>query len=211
MLCYFGDGAIHQGAFHESLNLAKIWNLPIIFICENNHYGMGTAFHRVSSVEDFSVMGASYGIPGQQVNGMDVLEVYEKMSKVIQRARKEKLASFMEIKTYRYRGHSMSDPAKYRTPEEVESYRQRDPILILKDDMTAAGELTDAEFEKLDKAAAGRAEKAVQFAEKAPEPELSARLEHVFADGRGGRPAAGGSARRGREESGTARSTPCRL
>ena len=132
VLCWFGDGAIHQGSFHESLNMAKIWNLPIVYICENNQYGMGTDFRRVSSVTDFAVMGASYGIPGRQVNGMDVLEVYREVSAAVARARVESTPIFLEIKTYRYRGHSMSDPAKYRTPEELESYKKQDPILIQK-------------------------------------------------------------------------------
>jgi undecaprenyl diphosphate synthase len=121
VLCWFGDGAIHQGSFHESLNMAKIWNLPIVYICENNQYGMGTDFRRVSSVTDFVVMGDSYGIPGKQVNGMDVEEVYQEVGEAAEKARGESTPVFLEIKTYRYRGHSMSDPAKYRTPEELES------------------------------------------------------------------------------------------
>ncbi|HTP58222.1 MAG TPA: pyruvate dehydrogenase (acetyl-transferring) E1 component subunit alpha, partial [Spirochaetia bacterium] len=127
VLCWFGDGAIHQGSFHESLNMAKIWNLPIVYICENNHYGMGTDFRRVSSVTDFAVMGSSYGIPGSQVNGMDVLEVYREVKAAAEKARSESTPVFLEVLTYRYRGHSMSDPAKYRTPEELESYKKQDP------------------------------------------------------------------------------------
>ncbi len=132
VLCYFGDGAIHQGSFHESLNMAKIWNLPVVYICENNQYGMGTEFKRVSAVDDFSVMGASYGIEGKQVNGMDVLEVYDEVSKTVKKTRQEKIPSFIEIRTYRYKGHSMSDPAKYRSKEELQSYKEQDPIVILK-------------------------------------------------------------------------------
>jgi pyruvate dehydrogenase E1 component alpha subunit len=181
-LCFFGDGAIHQGSFHESLNLASIWNLPVVYICENNFYGMGTAFERVSAVTDLSSYAASYNMPGRQVDGMDVLSVYHDVSEAVEHARKKRRPALLEVRTYRYKGHSMSDPAKYRSSEEVESYRQRDPILILKDDMTAAGQLTDDEFEKMDKAAADRAEKAVEFAENDPEPELDARFEHVFSD-----------------------------
>jgi pyruvate dehydrogenase E1 component alpha subunit len=117
VLCWFGDGAIHQGSFHESLNMAKIWKLPVIYICENNQYGMGTDFRRVSSITDFVVMGASYGIPGKQVNGMDVQEVYREVKEAAAQVRADSAPVFLEIKTYRYRGHSMSDPAKYRTPE----------------------------------------------------------------------------------------------
>lgn len=181
VLCYFGDGAIHQGAFHESLNLAKIWNLPVVYICENNHYGMGTAFHRVSSVEDFSVMGASYGIPGKQVNGMDVLEVYEETKQAVQRARKEKLASFLEIKSYRYRGHSMSDPAKYRTKEELEEYKQQDPILLLKAAMLEKELITDDGFKALDHECKTIADEAVQFSETSAEPALETVYEDVLA------------------------------
>jgi pyruvate dehydrogenase E1 component alpha subunit len=131
VLCYFGDGAIHQGSFHESMNLAVIWKLPMIFICENNQFGMGTRFDRVSSVQDFSLMGTSYGIPGRQVDGMNVLTVYEEVRRAVQMAKKEGKPSFLEIKTYRYKGHSMSDPATYRTREEVDDYKRQDPIYIL--------------------------------------------------------------------------------
>jgi pyruvate dehydrogenase E1 component alpha subunit len=126
VLCFFGDGAIHQGSFHESLNMAKIWELPVIYICENNQYGMGTDFKRVSSITDFSVMGASYGIEGKRLNGMDVLEVYESISKAVKEVRKKSMPLFFEIRTYRYKGHSMSDPAKYRSKEELEEYKRQD-------------------------------------------------------------------------------------
>jgi pyruvate dehydrogenase E1 component alpha subunit len=180
VLCYFGDGAIHQGAYHESLNLAKIWNLPIIYICENNHYGMGTAFHRVSAVHDFSVMGDSYGIPGRQVNGMDVIEVHEEVSAAVERARQEKLASFLEIKTYRYRGHSMSDPAKYRTKAELKEQKERDPILLLKANMLEAELLTDDEYKTIDQACKDLAEESVRFAEESDEPALETLYEDIL-------------------------------
>ncbi|MCK5095727.1 MAG: pyruvate dehydrogenase (acetyl-transferring) E1 component subunit alpha, partial [Spirochaetes bacterium] len=151
VLCFFGDGAIHQGSFHESLNMAKIWNLPIVYICENNQYGMGTDFTRVSAVSDFSVMGSSYGIEGKLVNGMDVLEVYEEVSKTVEGVRKNRVPSFMEIRTYRYKGHSMSDPAKYRTAEELEIYKKQDPILSLKTYMVEKKLITEEEFKSMDK------------------------------------------------------------
>jgi pyruvate dehydrogenase E1 component alpha subunit len=180
VLCFFGDGAIHQGAFHESLNLAKIWNLPIVYICENNQYGMGTDFRRVSSVEDFSLMGASYGIQGRQVNGMDVLAVYEAVKEAAGRARKKGEPAFLEIKTYRYKGHSMSDPAKYRTKEELEEYRQQDPILILKDRLVASGQLTEEAYKKMDDRSRQEAEEAAAFAEQSPEPPLESLYEDVL-------------------------------
>ena len=181
VLCWFGDGAIHQGSFHESLNMAKIWNLPIIYICENNQYGMGTDFRRVSSVTDFVVMGASYGIPGKQVNGMDVQEVYRDVSEAVSRVRTESTPMFLEIKTYRYRGHSMSDPAKYRTPEELESYKKQDPILISKSRLEEAGKLTDKQYAEMDAECKAVCDEAVKFAEDSPEPELPALYEDVLA------------------------------
>jgi pyruvate dehydrogenase E1 component alpha subunit len=180
VLCFFGDGAIHQGAFHESLNLAKIWNLPIVYICENNQYGMGTDFRRVSSVDDFSLMGASYGISGHQVNGMDVLTVYEAVKEAAEKARKKGEPAFLEIKTYRYKGHSMSDPAKYRTKEELEEYRKQDPILILKDRLAASGQLSEEAYKQMDSACRKEAEDAAAFAEQSPEPPLETLYEDVL-------------------------------
>ena len=181
VLCFFGDGAIHQGAFHESLNLAKIWNLPIIYICENNQYGMGTDFKRVSSVHDLSSMGGAYGIAGRQVDGMDVLAVYDAVKEVTQRARESGEPALLEIQTYRYKGHSMSDPGKYRTREELDAYRQQDPILLLKNRMVAEGLLTEADYEALQAEQRKVAEDAVAFAEESPEPALETLYEDIFA------------------------------
>ncbi len=181
VLCYFGDGAIHQGAFHESLNLAKIWNLPIVFICENNQYGMGTDFRRVSSVHDLSVMGQSYGIEGRQVDGMDVLQVYEATAEAVRKAREQNEPGFLEIKTYRYKGHSMSDPGKYRTREELDEYRQQDPILILKDALVKEGLLTEEEYEEMDRRSKQTSDTSVEFAEISPAPELEALYQDVLA------------------------------
>jgi pyruvate dehydrogenase E1 component alpha subunit len=181
VLCFFGDGAIHQGAFHESLNLAKIWDLPIIYICENNQYGMGTDFRRVSSVDDFSVMGASYGIPGAQVDGMNALAVYEAVSAAAARARAEHLPAFLEIKTYRYKGHSMSDPARYRTKEELDHYKQQDPIVILQDFMRAQKLGDDAMFEGIDAECRTAVETAAAAAAQAPAPEAAALYEDIYA------------------------------
>jgi pyruvate dehydrogenase E1 component alpha subunit len=179
VLCFFGDGAIHQGSFHESLNLAKIWGLPIVYICENNRYGMGTDFRRVSSVTDFSKMGDSYRIPGSQVDGMDVLAVYDKVNESVQLARREQQPSFIEAVTYRYKGHSMSDPATYRTKEELESYRKQDPILILKDKLLDSGQLAEEEYRKIDEECKTASNQAAQFAEQSPEPEVETLYEDV--------------------------------
>jgi pyruvate dehydrogenase E1 component alpha subunit len=181
VLCFFGDGAIHQGSFHESLNMARIWNLPIVYICENNQYGMGTDFKRVSAVNDFSVMGASYGIEGRLVDGMDVLKVYDDVTKSVARARKNRAPEFLEIRTYRYKGHSMSDPAQYRTKEELASYREKDPILILKNRMIEGKMLTDEQYKKIDARCKERCDESVTFAEAGEEPTLDALYEDVYA------------------------------
>ncbi|AEJ19853.1 pyruvate dehydrogenase (acetyl-transferring) E1 component subunit alpha [Gracilinema caldarium] len=178
---FFGDGAIHQGAFHESLNMAKIWNLPVIYACENNQFGMGTSFKRVSSVEEFSVMGASYGIQGRKVDGMDVLEVFTAFSEAVESAR-QGLPVLLDIRTYRYKGHSMSDPQKYRTKEEVESYRKHDPILIYQDRLLADKVIKESDVEALENEIEGLVAEAVAFAESSPEPALPTLFEDVYAD-----------------------------
>ncbi len=182
VLCYFGDGAIHQGAFHETMNLAKIYNLPIIFVCENNHYGMGTDYKRVSAVYDFSVMGAAYDIPGKQVDGMDVMTVYKEMSGAIEDVRRNSHPLFFEMKTYRYRGHSMSDPAQYRTKEELEQYREQDPILILKKQLVDGKLLTEEQYKKIDDEMKQLSNKAAAFADESEEPSPDALYEDVLAE-----------------------------
>lgn len=179
-LVFFGDGAIHQGAFHESLNMAKIWELPIVFVCENNQFGMGTSWKRVSSVSDFAVMGASYGIPGRQVDGMDVLAVKEAFQEAVESARGG-MPVFLEAKTYRFKGHSMSDPQKYRSKDEVESYRKRDPILSFQDRLEAAGIVSKQELESMETEIDAIVEEAVAFSESSPEPSSAALFEDVYA------------------------------
>jgi len=180
-LCFFGDGAIHQGAFHESANLASIWNLPVIYIVENNHFGMGTAVKRVSAVEDFDVKAKGYNMTGTTVNGMDVIEVHKAIQKAAETARKDGRPALLDVKTYRYKGHSMSDPAKYRTKEELEEFKQQDPILMLKQDLLAAEMITEKKFEELDKEAKAIAKQAEEFAEESPEPPLESRFEDIYA------------------------------
>lgn len=181
VLCFFGDGAIHQGAFHEAMNHAKIWNLPVIFICENNQYGMGTHVHRVSAVKDLWVKGAGYNIPSKMVNGMDVVEVYKEMKEYVDLARKGKGPGFIEMKTYRYKGHSMSDPAKYRTREELDQYKNVDPIERLRAEMIEQKWLTEKEFEKMDEKCKKIAEDSVTFAEESPEPAIETIYEDIYA------------------------------
>jgi pyruvate dehydrogenase E1 component alpha subunit len=179
-LCFFGDGAIHQGSFHESLNQAKVWKLPIVYICENNQYGMGTRFDRVSSVQDFARMGVAYDIPGKRIDGMNVLTVFEEVSAAVESAR-EGNPMLIEARTYRYRGHSMSDPATYRTKDEVEDYRRQDPILILKAAMEERALLSAEEYASLDEAARKQADESVAFAEASPEPALETLTQDVLA------------------------------
>ncbi len=181
-LCYFGDGAIHQGAFHESLNLAAIWKIPVIYIVENNQFGMGTAVKRVSAVEDFAVKAEGYGIEGRTVDGMNVLTVLEAMKEMVEESRKTGKAFLVDLKTYRYKGHSMSDPAKYRTKEELENYKQQDPIVQLKTDMIGAKFLTEDEFKKMDDEIKKRVAKSVEFAEESPEPPLHTMYEDIYAE-----------------------------
>lgn len=180
-LCYFGDGAIHQGAFHESLNLAKIWNLPAIYIVENNHFGMGTSVKRVSGVDDFSVKAAGYDLPGHVINGMDFLEVYEGIKKIADDTRKSSTACLIDLKTYRYKGHSISDPAKYRTKDELEQYKQQDPIVQLKAQMIEAKLITEDDFKALDDELKALVQEAVDFADASEEPALHTMYEDVLA------------------------------
>lgn len=180
-LCYFGDGAIHQGAFHESLNLASVWKLPAIYIVENNRFGMGTAVKRVSAVEDFAVKATGFDMPGMTLDGMNVLAVFEGIKQAAELARRDETPVLVDIKTYRYKGHSMSDPAKYRTRDEVESYQERDPILIMKKLMTDAKMLTEPEYKKLDAEIKNIVQDSVDFAESSDQPPLESIYEDIYA------------------------------
>jgi pyruvate dehydrogenase E1 component subunit alpha len=180
-LCYFGDGAIHQGAFHESLNLASVWKLPAIYIVENNRFGMGTAVKRVSAVEDFAVKATGFGMPGMTLDGMNVLAVYEGIKEAAELARKDETPVLVDIKTYRYKGHSMSDPGKYRTRDEVEAYQQQDPIVILKKLMVDAKMLTESDYKKLDAEIKGIVQDSVEFAESSDQPPLESMYEDIYA------------------------------
>lgn len=181
-LCFFGDGAIHQGSLHESMNLAKVWKLPVVYIVENNHFGMGTKAERVSAVTDFELQAKAYDMPGHTVDGMRALTVYEAVGDAVKLAREKGQASLLDIKTYRYKGHSMSDPAKYRTREELDSYKQQDPIILLKADMVKAGVLKDEEFESLDDQLKKIVDDAVQFAEASEEPALHTMYEDIYVE-----------------------------
>jgi pyruvate dehydrogenase E1 component alpha subunit len=169
-LCFFGDGAFHQGALHESLNLAKVWSLPIVYVVENNQWGMGTNWKRVSSEEDFTLTAAGYGMKGLSCDGMDLAGVQGAMREAVDRARKGREPGLVEARTYRYKGHSMSDPQKYRSRDDVDEYRKRDPIAALKGRMTESGELTEAQWEAIASRVEAKVEAAVAFAETSAEP-----------------------------------------
>ena len=180
-LCFFGDGAIHQGAFHESLNLASVWKLPALYIVENNQFGMGTAVKRVSAVEDFAVKATGYDMPGITLDGMNVIAVHDGIKAAAEQAKKDETPILIDIKTYRYKGHSMSDPAKYRTRDELEAYQQQDPILVLKAVMQEADMLDDDEYKKIDDEMKAAVQDAVDFAESSDEPALETMYEDIYA------------------------------
>ncbi|HEX7024126.1 MAG TPA: pyruvate dehydrogenase (acetyl-transferring) E1 component subunit alpha [Gemmatimonadales bacterium] len=182
-VCYFGEAAANIGAFHETLNMASLWELPAIFICENNGYGMGTAVSRASAVKNLSIRGDAYDMPAEAVDGQDVLVVREAMDRAVARARRESRPTLLEIRTYRFVGHSMSDAAHgtYRTKDEVEEYRRRDPIKVLAERMRADGALDDAGWAALEAEVKAEVEDAYAFAEESPDPDPSELLADVYA------------------------------
>jgi len=183
-VCFMGDAAVNQGAFHEALNMAAIWDLPVIYVVENNEYGMGTAFKRVSATE-IKDRSAAYGIPASVVDGQDVLATYRHFEKLVEEVRKGGGPRFVEVRTYRFRGHSMSDPVSgtYRSKEEVtERSEASDPITILVDRLFEADILDQEGLEALDKEARAEAEEAASFADEAPVPEAGELYTHVYAE-----------------------------
>jgi pyruvate dehydrogenase E1 component alpha subunit len=186
-VCYFGEAAANIGAFHETLNMASLWDLPAVFICENNGYGMGTAVARASAVQTLSIRGNAYDMPAEMVDGQDVLVVREAMERAVARARDESKPTLLEVRTYRYVGHSMSDAAHgtYRTKDEVEEYRRRDPIKLLADRMRGEGTLDDAGWDALEADVKAEVEDAVAFADSSPDPDPSELYTNVYAEGLG--------------------------
>jgi pyruvate dehydrogenase E1 component alpha subunit len=179
---YFGDGAANQGQVYESFNMAQLWKLPAIYIIENNQYAMGTSIERSSSTTELSQRGASFGIPGETVDGMDVLAVKEAVERAVKRAREGGGPFILEVKTYRYRGHSMSDPAKYRTKEEVDEVKKtRDPIEHIRALLDAA-KATEDEIKAIDNEIKAIVAEAVQFAQESPEPDPSELYTDVYVE-----------------------------
>ncbi|MGH2708941.1 MAG: pyruvate dehydrogenase (acetyl-transferring) E1 component subunit alpha [Actinomycetota bacterium] len=182
-VCYFGEAAVNNGAFHEALNMAALWKLPVIYLCENNRYGMGTALERASAIYDISERASSYDMANEVVDGQDVLVMYAAMERAVQRARTAKHPTLLEVRTYRFMGHSMSDPihGHYRTREEVEDQRKRDPIAVWSHRLIAEGILDEAAVKVMDQEVVAEVEDAYQFADQAPDPEPDALFTDVYA------------------------------
>jgi pyruvate dehydrogenase E1 component alpha subunit len=180
VLCFFGDGAVNEGAFHEALNVSALWGLPVVFIIENNRYGMGTSLDRASSVKDLYQRGSAYGIPRRDVDGMDLLAVRDALGEAIERARKERKPTLVEMETYRYRGHSMSDPGKYRTKEEVEEMMRHDPIVRFRTVLTGQHKVAQADLDAMDQDVLAQVSDAVRFADQSPWPGVETLYEDVY-------------------------------
>lgn len=173
-MCFFGDGAVDEGAFHESLNLASLWKLPVIYVCENNQYSMGMAVEKAWAVDSLLPRAAAHNVPYEQVDGMDVLKVYDAAKRAVEHTRSGKGPILLEVKTYRFRGHSMTDPAYYRTREEEKEWRTtRDPIGIFEKHLSDAGVGAQSDFDANDEKATKQADESAEFAENSafPEPE----------------------------------------
>ena len=181
VLCFFGDGASNTGGFHESLNMAGSWKLPVIYICENNLYGMSSSVSRVCSVEDIAVRGKAYNIPSEIVDGMDILKVKESAGKAVLKAREGKGPTLIECKTYRYYGHSRSDPRVYRTKEEESEWKTKDPIEIFKKKTLKEGVMTEEEIKNLEKDVKGQVDSATEYALNSPFPSPDTLTDDVYA------------------------------
>ncbi len=181
VVCFFGEGASNQGTFHESINMASVWRLPVVFICENNLYAMGTRQSRVMNITDVANRAVAYGIPGEIVDGNDVLAVYDVAEKAVERARKGEGPTLVECKTYRHKGHSRVDPAKYRPKEEVEEWLSKDPIKNLRMYLLATHVLTKVEIQQIEQNVLIKIEEAVKFALESPFPLAEEALEDVYA------------------------------
>ena len=179
VLCVLGEGTTNIGYFHESMNLAAIWKLPVVFLVENNQYGMGTEVGRASALTNIYEKGCAYGVENRQYNGQNVIETYEVMSEALAYARQEGPV-LLEAITYRYVGHSMGDPERYRTKAEIEMWRERDPLCRIEDRMTAEGTASFDEFTRLQQEVVAEVDAFIKFAEESPEPEDAALWEHIY-------------------------------
>ncbi|HEY9341574.1 MAG TPA: pyruvate dehydrogenase (acetyl-transferring) E1 component subunit alpha [Hanamia sp.] len=180
VLCFFGDGAARQGILHETFNMAMLWKLPVVFICENNDYAMGTSVERTSNVIDIYKLADAYEMPGDQVDGMAPETVHDAVTRAVKRAREKGGPTLLEIKTYRYKGHSMSDPAKYRSKEEVEEYKLKDPIETTVVKLKKQFGVTDEDIEKINDRVKNEVDEAVKFADESPYPDDDEALKDVY-------------------------------
>jgi pyruvate dehydrogenase E1 component alpha subunit len=180
-LCFFGEAAVNQGIFHESLNMAQLWKLPCIYICENNQYGMGTSQARAMSSRSIAKKAEAFEMANEFVDGMDVMAVRDATLRAIERARKDGSPTLLEIRAYRYMGHSMSDPGNYRTRDEILKYQERDPIVLFKDSLKEAKVFGDKDFDKIEEEAMTAVAAAVKFAEESPFPDSSELMTDVYA------------------------------
>lgn len=180
-ICFFGEGAANIGSFHEGLNLAAIWKLPVVFICENNHYAMGTPEYRALAVKDVSVRAYAYDMARDHIEGDEVRKVRDHVQVAVDRARRGEGPTLIEVSTYRFRGHSMSDPAKYRTKEELDSYKKKDPLLRARQELELSG-LKSEELDKMELNLQSQVDEAYDFADKSPEPPLSQMYKYVYAE-----------------------------
>ncbi|TXC78330.1 pyruvate dehydrogenase (acetyl-transferring) E1 component subunit alpha [Luteibaculum oceani] len=181
-LCFMGDGATRQGILHETFNMAMTWKLPVIFIVENNNYAMGTSVERTSNVTELSKLGDAYDMPGFGVDGMSCEAVHQAIGEAADRARKGEGPTLLDIKTYRYKGHSMSDPQTYRTKEEVEKYKEQDPIGKVQNHLLKEKAMTEADIKAIQKEVKALVEECVKFAEESPEPDPSELFEDVYSE-----------------------------
>jgi pyruvate dehydrogenase E1 component alpha subunit len=179
-LCTFGDGASNQGTFGETLNLAALWKLPVVFMVTNNQFGMGTALGRHSAVTDLQRKGESLGVPGMRCDGMDVLDTYAVLTEAVRRVREERQPVLVEAITYRFRGHSMADPEQYRTKEEVAHWRERDPLPAFGELLVREGVLDESQRGRIDEQAIVRVDAAVEFAEASPFPTPESLYDNVY-------------------------------
>lgn len=181
-LCFFGEAAVNQGAFHESLNMAQLWKLPCIYICENNMYGMGTSLERAMSFQNVALKSCAYEVASEAVDGMDVLQMRAATQRAVKRAREESLPTLLEARTYRYMGHSMSDPGNYRTRAEIEKYQERDPIKVFTKQLMDSGTIDDGDIAEIEAQVKADVDRAVKFADESPLPETAELYSDVYAN-----------------------------
>ncbi|HEV8082716.1 MAG TPA: pyruvate dehydrogenase (acetyl-transferring) E1 component subunit alpha [Chitinophagaceae bacterium] len=182
VLCFFGDGAARQGILHETFNMAMLWKLPVVFVCENNNYAMGTSVERTSNVLDIYKLADAYDMPGDKIDGMSPEIVHDGVARAVKRAREKGGPTLLEVKTYRYKGHSMSDPAKYRSKEEMEEYKLKDSLETILVTLKKEFSITDNDIEQINERVKGQVEESIQFADESPLPDDNELYQDVYAD-----------------------------